>query len=79
MALDVDATLEHVQDPQGTVKVQVRSHLTEMETRLCLGGSFFKDVNTFRLQIMIHLISNNGGFLCFGHSFRNWFVCSALC
>lgn len=49
-----------------------------MQTRLCLGGSFFKDVNTFRLQIMIHFISNNAGFLCFDQSFRNWFVCSVL-
>lgn len=57
MALDVDATLEHVQDPQGTVKVQVSSRLTSAQIRLCLTGSLFKGVNTSKLQIIVHFIS----------------------
>ncbi|KAK2520178.1 Ints4 [Columba guinea] len=38
VALDVDATLEHVQDPQGTVKVQHRSSVEpcQIEVRLLL-------------------------------------------
>lgn len=39
VALDVDATLEHVQDPQGTVKVQVSSRLAQIQTRFCFGGN----------------------------------------
>lgn len=55
VALDIDATLEHVQDPQGTVKVQVSSRLTQMPTRLCLRGGLHKDANTSKLQIIVLL------------------------
>lgn len=40
----MDATLEHVQDPQGTVKVQVSSRLTKLQARFCFGGSFHEDM-----------------------------------
>lgn len=57
VALDVDATLEHVQDPQGTVKVQVSSRLT-IADKILFWGEFswgHEDVNTSWLQTVVLL------------------------
>lgn len=67
VALDIDATLEHVQDPQGTVKVQVSSRLTQMPTRLCLRGGLHKDANTSKLQIIVCFINSVSEFWIWKH------------
>jgi len=57
VALDIDATLEHVQDPQGTVKVQVSSHLPETQMGLCLTGSLFhRIIEWFGLEGTLKII-----------------------
>ena len=49
MALDIDATLEHVQDPQNSVKVQVSlmsSQITELKFLTSQSG--FGSVSVFQ-------------------------------
>lgn len=67
VALDIDATLEHVQDPQGTVKVQVSSRLMQMPRRLCLTGGLLKDANTSKLQIIVCFINSVSDFWIWKH------------
>lgn len=54
LALDIDATLEHVQDPQNTVKVQVsggtRPALGPVAAALVTSFFFLGNVHSFRFS-----------------------------
>ena len=61
MALDIDATLEHVQDPQNSVKVQVSlmsSQITELKFLTSQSGfgsvSVFSELIRSQRNVMRH-------------------------